>query len=148
MHFAEVEVDPETGLVKVTDYLAVQDIGKAINPGMVEGQVQGAVQMGIGYALSEEVRIDSNGNPLNHGFESYTLLTAADMPPVRVLLVEEGGDDGPYGAKSVGECAAVPVAAAVVNAVNHALGTELSQLPLTPEKIISAFKQKGKEQII
>jgi CO/xanthine dehydrogenase Mo-binding subunit len=148
VHFAEVEVDPETGLVKVTDYLAVQDIGKAINPGMVEGQVQGAVQMGIGYALSEEVRIDSNGNPLNHGFESYTLLTAADMPPVRVLLVEEGGDDGPYGAKSVGECAAVPVAAAVVNAVNHALGTELSQLPLTPEKIISAFKQKGKEQII
>jgi len=145
VHFSEVEVDTETGLTKVIDYLAVQDIGKAINPGMVEGQVQGAVQMGIGYALSEELRFNDHGISLNHSFQNYNLLTARDMPEVSVLLVEEGGDYGPFGAKSVGECSAAPVAAAVVNAVNQALGTQLSKLPLTPEKILNALKQQSKE---
>ncbi|MEL7567385.1 MAG: molybdopterin cofactor-binding domain-containing protein [Dehalobacterium sp.] len=140
VHFCEVEVDTETGRTKVIDYLAVQDIGKAINPGMVEGQVQGAVQMGIGYALSEELKFNDHGISLNHSFDNYNLLTAADMPEVSVLLMEEGGDHGPFGAKSVGECSAAPVAAAVVNAVNHALGTQLSELPLTPEKILNALK--------
>ncbi|WP_432666951.1 molybdopterin cofactor-binding domain-containing protein [Wukongibacter baidiensis] len=139
-HFAEVEVDTLTGLARVTDYLAVQDIGKAINRGMVEGQVQGAVQLGIGYALCEEIKIDDNGKVINDSFAKYHVINAPDMPDVKVLLVEDGGDDGPFGAKSVGEIATVPVAAAVVNAVNNALGTNLSDLPLTPEKIIEALK--------
>lgn len=140
VHFAEVEVDTKTGMVKVTDYLAVHDIGKAINPGMVEGQIQGGVQMGIGYALYEEVRIGSDGSVLNSSFTNYHVLNAPDMPTVKTLLIEQGGDDGPYGAKSVGEIAFVPVAAAVINAVNNALGTALSDMPLTPEKIIATAR--------
>lgn len=139
VHFAEVEVDTMTGRVRVTDYLAVHDIGKAINPGMVEGQIQGGVQMGIGYALYEEIRIGNDGRILNSSLANYQVINAPDMPTVKTLLIEQGGDEGPYGAKSVGEIAFVPVAAAVINAVNNALGTALSDMPLTPEKILAAL---------
>jgi len=139
VHFAEVEVDTKTGRVRVTDYLAVHDIGKAINPGMVEGQIQGGVQMGIGYALYEEVKIGSDGRILNTSLANYHVLNAPDMPTVKTLLIEQGGDEGPYGAKSVGEIAFVPVAATVINAVNNALGTSLSDMPLTPEKILASI---------
>jgi xanthine dehydrogenase molybdenum-binding subunit len=142
VHFAEVEVDTKTGKVKVTDYLAVHDIGKAINPGMVEGQIQGGVQMGIGYALYEEVKIGNDGRILNSSFANYHVVNAPDMPLVKTLLIEQGGDEGPYGAKSVGEIAFVPVAAAVINAVNNALGTALSDMPLAPEKIIAALQSR------
>lgn len=140
VHFAEVEVDTATGRVKVSDYLAAHDIGKAINPGMVEGQIQGGVQMGIGYALYEEIRIGRDGRILTNSFKNYHVLNAPDMPEVKALLIEAGGDEGPFGAKSIGEIAMVPVAAAVVNAVNNALNTSLSELPLTPEKILAALK--------
>ena len=124
-----------TGLARVTDFLAVADVGRAINRGMVEGQYRGAVQMGIGYALCEEIALDDLGRPRPGGFKDYHLVNAPDMPDVAVLLVEHEGDDGPYGAKSVGEIATVPTAAAVVNAVNHALGTRITTLPATPEKV-------------
>lgn len=137
VHFTEVEVDTMTGRVRVLDYLAAHDIGKAINPGMVEGQIQGGVQMGIGYALYEEMKIADDGNIINNSFKNYHVLNAPDMPAVKTLLIEQGGDEGPYGAKSIGEIAFVPVAAAVVNAVNNALGTCMSNLPLTPEKILT-----------
>ncbi|EGW37176.1 aldehyde oxidase and xanthine dehydrogenase, molybdopterin binding domain protein [Desulfosporosinus sp. OT] len=139
VHFAEVEVDTLTGRVRVSDYLAVHDIGKAINPGMVEGQIQGGVQMGIGYALYEEIKIGNDGRILNSSLANYHVINAPDMPTVKTLLIEQGGDEGPYGAKSVGEIAFVPVAAAVINAVNNALGTSLSDMPLTPEKILAAL---------
>ncbi len=142
VQFAEVEVDTETGLTRVTDFLAVGDVGRAINRGMVEGQFQGAVQMGIGYALCEEVKIDEQGKPVNNSFKKYHLVNAPDMPDVQVLLIEHEGDDGPFGAKSVGEISAVPTAAAVINAVNHALGTSLSDMPLTPEKLLAAVKNR------
>ncbi|WP_148137218.1 xanthine dehydrogenase family protein molybdopterin-binding subunit [Candidatus Formimonas warabiya] len=139
-HFAEVKVDRSTGLVKVTDYLAVHDIGQVINRSMCEGQVQGAVQMGIGYALCEEIALNARGQVINDSLKNYHVINAPDMPKVRVLLLERGGDDGPFGAKGIGEVAVVPVAAAVVNAVNHALGTDLSLLPLTPKKIVMAIR--------
>jgi xanthine dehydrogenase molybdenum-binding subunit len=139
VHFAEVRVDTATGMIDVTDYLAVQDVGKAINPAMVEGQIQGSVHMGIGYALSEEVAIESNGRTKSTGFKDYHIINAVSMPNVRTLLIEDGGDEGPFGAKSVGEIAMVPVAATVVNGVNNALGTSLSDLPLTPEKVTAAI---------
>ena len=146
-HFAEVEVDTCTGLVRVVDYLAVHDVGQAINRMMVEGQIQGGVQMGIGMALCEELKIGADGRTVNNSFRKYDVINAPDMPEVKVLLVEEGGDDGPFGAKSVGEIALVPVAAAVVNAVNHALGSDLSDLPLTPQKIIrSIYGAKSTER--
>jgi xanthine dehydrogenase molybdenum-binding subunit len=137
--FAEVVVDRWTGLTRVTDFLAVGDVGQAINRKMVEGQFQGAVQMGIGFALCEEIGLDGAGRPAPSGFKNYHLVNAPDMPDVRVLLVEHPGDDGPYGAKSVGEIATVPAAPAIVNAVNRALGTTLAQLPLTPERVLAAL---------
>ena len=141
VHFADVEVDTETGRVKITDYLAAHDIGKAINPGMVEGQIQGGVQMGIGYALYEEIRIAKDGSLLSSSFKNYHVINVSDMPKVKTLLIEQGGDEGPYGAKSIGEIALVPVAATVINAVNNALGTSLSDMPLTPEKILVAINR-------
>jgi xanthine dehydrogenase molybdenum-binding subunit len=141
VQFAEVEADTLTGLVRVTDFLAVADVGRAINRGMVDGQYRGAVQMGIGYALTEEVLLDDNGRPRPGGFKNYHLVNAPDMPDVDVLLVEHEGDDGPFGAKSVGEIATVPTAAAVVNALNHALGTAITTLPVTPERVLYALEE-------
>jgi xanthine dehydrogenase molybdenum-binding subunit len=139
VQFAEVEVDTATGLVAVNDFLAVADVGRAINRGMVEAQYQGAVQMGIGYALYEHLDVDERGRSGIDGFKNYHIVNAPDMPDIQVLLVEHEGDDGPFSAKSVGEIATVPTAAAVVNAVNNALGTELSDLPLVPERIVGAL---------
>ncbi|TPN35226.1 molybdopterin cofactor-binding domain-containing protein [Mesorhizobium sp. B1-1-6] len=138
-HFAEVEVDRLTGRVRVTDYLAAHDVGRAINPMLVEGQIHGGIQIGIGYALYEDVAIDPvTGRMRGDSFSRYTLANASEMPPMRVLLIEEGEPTGPFGAKAVGEIATVPVAAAVVNAVNNALGTELTDLPLSPERILAS----------
>jgi CO/xanthine dehydrogenase Mo-binding subunit len=145
VQFAEVEVDCATGLVAVTDFLAVGDVGQAINRGMVHAQFQGAVQMGIGYALYEHMDVDEAGRSGVDGFKNYHVVNAPDMPDIEVLLVEHAGDDGPFGAKSVGEIAMVPTAAAVINAVNHALGTSLSDLPATPEKILAALDPEDGE---
>lgn len=141
-HFAEVEVDTYTGMVKVMNYLAVHDVGRAINRGMVEGQIQGAVQMGIGYALTEEIKIDKNGMPKTKNFKDYVVINAPDMPHVRTKILEFGGDDGPFEAKSIGEVAIVPVMAAIANAVNNALGTNITSFPLTPEKIVAEIIKK------
>jgi CO/xanthine dehydrogenase Mo-binding subunit len=143
VQFAEVEVDVLTGLVRVTDFLAVADVGQAINRGMIEGQYRGAIQMGIGYALCEDVALDERGRPAPGGFKNYHLVNAPDMPAVRVLMVEHEGDDGPYGAKSVGEIATVPPAAAVINALNHAHGTTIATLPATPERVLAALAEPG-----
>lgn len=142
VHLAEVEVDTLTGLVRVTDFMAVHDVGKAINPRLLKGQVYGGVQMGIGMALTEELTYKPDGRPKNDSFSRYHLINTPDMPPVQVLLVEEEEPGGPFGAKSIGEICTVPTAAAVVNAVNRALGTELTELPLTPERIIEALDRK------
>jgi xanthine dehydrogenase molybdenum-binding subunit len=138
-HFARVRVDTLTGMVRVTDYLAAHDVGRAINPKLLRGQIYGGVQMGLGMALCEELKYDPKGYPLSASFARYDLVNAPDMPEVEVVLVEEGEPGGPYGAKSIGEIATVPVAPAVVNAINRALGTELTRLPLTPERILAAL---------
>jgi len=130
-----------TGLVRVTEMLTAVDIGRVINRAMVEGQCRGAIQAGIGSALLEEVAVDAEGRAGSGGFKNYHLVNAADMPPVTVLLIEHEGDDGPYGAKSVGEIATVPTAGAIVNAVNRALGTAMTRLPLTPERIVATLAE-------
>jgi len=142
VNFAEVEVDTYTGLVKIEDFVAVHDVGKVINGGMAEGQVQGGVQMAIGYALYEDLSITPQGMVRNDSFKRYNLINMPDMPKVRTYFVEEGGDHGPFGAKSLGEIATVAGAAAVVNAVNNALGTDLTELPLTPDKILAALSER------
>ncbi|MGE5632693.1 MAG: xanthine dehydrogenase family protein molybdopterin-binding subunit [Caulobacteraceae bacterium] len=141
-NFVEVEVDTVTGMVKILDFLAVHDIGKAINPGFVAGQIHGAVQMGIGMALSEDIAFDSKGRIQNDRFGRYLVVNAPDMPDVKVLLIEEGEDSGPYGAKSVGEIAAVAAAPAVINAINNALDINIDVLPATPERIMCKIKEK------
>lgn len=143
-HFAEVRVDTLTGLIRVTDYLAVHDIGRAINPMLVEGQIHGGIQIGIGMALCEDVANDpETGRMGGDSFARYILANSLDMPPIGVRLVEAGEPTGPFGAKAVGEIATIPVAAAVVNAVNHALGTELSRLPLVPARVLDALEPAG-----
>ena len=141
-NFAEVAVDTYTGLVRILEIVAVHDVGKAINPGFVEGQIHGGIQMGLGMALTEDLPFDQKtGAPKVEGLRKYHLINAPDMPPIRIFLIEKGEEHGPFGAKSVGELAAVPIVPAVVNAVNHALGTSLTTLPLTPERILSALNQ-------
>lgn len=140
VNFAEAEVDTLTGLVKITDFLSVNDIGQAINRQMVFNQIGGGVQMAAGFALCEDLGINSKGVPTKDSLKKYNTLNAVDMPAVKAILVEEGGDKGPFGAKSIGEISTVPGAAAIVNAVNNALGTSIRELPLTPERIVEAFR--------
>ena len=146
VHFAEVTVDRFTGLVQVNRYLAVHDIGQSINRNFVEVQIYGGIQMGIGMALCEELEYGADGMPKARNFDKYHMINMPDMPDVDVMLIEDEEPGGPYGAKSIGEICTVPVAAAVVNAVNRALGTSLTYLPLTPPKIISALKTESGEQ--
>ena len=142
-HFAQVTVDKLTGLVHVDKYLAVHDIGQAINRSSVDGQIYGGVQMGIGMALCEELAYTPDGMPKAENFDKYHMINAPDMPDVDIMLIEDFEPGGPYGAKSIGEITTVPVAAAIVNAVNRAIGTSLTELPLTPAKIIEAISKKA-----
>jgi CO/xanthine dehydrogenase Mo-binding subunit len=142
---AEVEVDPETGQVTLLRYCAAQDVGRAINPLTVHGQVQGAVAQGIGMALSEGL-IFRDGRVANAGFLDYKIPSALDLPPIETVLVEAPAQDGPFGAKGVGEPPIVPVPAAIANAIFNAIGVRVTSLPITPEKLrraISAQRQSG-----
>lgn len=129
-HFVKARVDTETGEVKILEYTAVHDVGKAINPMAVEGQIEGAIQIGMGYALSEELKYDEKGKVKNPSFKNYRLMKTTDMPEIRVGLIEALEDYGPYGAKSIGECSIVPAAGAIVNAVANALDQEFHSIPL------------------
>ena len=142
--FAEVEVNIETGAVQVLRMAAVHDVGRAINPLMLEGQIEGGIQMGLGYGLTEELKIDpKTGVVTNALTKKYGMFKAKDMPKITVDTVELGEEHGPFGAKSIGEIATVAVGAAVVNAVNRAIGAQVVDLPATPERIRKAIKGKG-----
>lgn len=142
VHFAETLTDTLTGMVEVTDYLAVHDVGRAINPRLLRGQIYGGVQMGVGMALSEELVYDSKGRPKSASLSRYTMVNAPSMPNVGVLLVEEGEPGGPFGGKSIGEICTVPVAPAIANAVNASLGTSMTELPFSPERILAALSAR------
>lgn len=140
--FAEVEVDKYTGLVNIIDSLAVHDIGKSINPMLVEGQIQGGAQFSLGMALMEDIEIDKRGNVKSTNFSKYHIINSTSMPYVKTLTVEENEPYGPYGAKSVGEMATVAPAPAVVNAINYALDINITDYPASPELIISELEKK------
>jgi CO/xanthine dehydrogenase Mo-binding subunit len=135
---AEVEVDTDTGIVTVKKLTAAYDVGKALNPMSVEGQIEGASAMGLGYAISEKV-IWENGKFVNDNFKDYRLPGAADVPPVESLLIEPIDPDGPFGAKGMAEAALVPMAPAIANAVYDAIGVRITELPITPEKILRSL---------
>src|SRR6185295_10653952 len=140
-HAAEVEVDRATGHIRVLDFVAAHDIGRAINPTMVEGQIVGGVAMGLGAVLGEEL-IYENGRPVNPAYLNYALPRAADLPRIRSILIEDPDPNGPYGAKSIGELGVIPVAPAVANAIYDAVGIRLRELPFTPDKVLAALAEK------
>jgi CO/xanthine dehydrogenase Mo-binding subunit len=142
---AEVAVDRETGRVTLTRLTTAQDVGKAINPLSVEGQIQGAAAQSAGMALWEELMIDEEGQVLNPRLLDYRMPTAADLPMIETIVVETEGGDGPHGAKGVGEPPMVPPAAAVANAVAAALGTRIYDLPITPERVWRTLKESTRE---
>src|SRR5258707_7334702 len=144
--FVEVEVDCETGQVRVTRAVNVLDLGKAINPTLATGQVEGAVAMALGYALSEEVKFDEHGRVRNAGFVDYKVMSTLDMPQMTTILVEDTEYTGPFGAKSAGEVPTNGMAPAIANAIYDALGVRIRSLPITPEKLLQALdEQKHRE---
>lgn len=141
-HGVEVEVDTETGKVKILKYVAAHDIGRAINPLLLEGQIEGGALMGIGFALSERL-IYQNGYLKNGNFLDYKILTVRDAVPVETVIIETDEKEGPYGAKGIGEPGLVPSAPAIANAIYDAIGVRIKDLPITPEKILKALKEKA-----
>jgi CO/xanthine dehydrogenase Mo-binding subunit len=138
-HICDVEVDRETGHVKVLRYTAVQDVGRAIHPSYVEGQIQGGVTQGIGWALSEEYIYDKQGRLDNPGFLDYRIPVASDMPMIEAVMVEVPNPRHPFGARGVGEVPIVPPMAAVANAVFDATGLRMRDLPISPPKLRAAI---------
>ena len=131
----------ETGKVNVIDYYAVHDSGKIVNPIMAEGQVQGGVAQGIGYALTEELVV-KDGKILNPNLTDYLIPSIKDVPEIKVYFVEAVYPEGPFGAKGLGEPCLMPVAAAIANAVRNATGVRITKIPMTPEKVYFALKKK------
>jgi CO/xanthine dehydrogenase Mo-binding subunit len=140
-HLCDVEVDPETGQVTILRYTAVQDVGKAIHPSYVEGQVQGGAVQGIGWALNEEYIYDKSGRMDNPGFLDYRCPVASDLPMVDAVLVEVPNPRHPFGAKGVGEVPIVPPMAAVANAIRDAIGIRMHHLPMSPPKVLAALEE-------
>jgi len=135
-HLVEVSVDEETGVVTVHNYVAAQDVGFAINPATVEGQIHGGVLQGLGWALYEGIPYDEDGQPLAASLMEYTLPRARMSPPIEAILVQVPSESGPYGAKGVGEPPAIPGAAAVANAIKDAVGIRMTSLPIRPADIL------------
>ena len=141
-HICDVEVDPETGRVEILRYAAVQDVGKAIHPSYVEGQMQGGVAQGIGWALNEEYIYDEDGVLENPGFLDYRIPVASDLPMIDTVLVEVANPTHPYGVRGVGEVPIVPPLAAVANAVYAATGVRMRSLPISPPRLVEALERK------
>ena len=142
VHVAEVEVDPDTGAVTVLRYLVAQEVGKAINPEGILGQIQGGVAQGIGYALYEELEVGQDARYRQRSLEAYRVPIALDVPRVEAVLLEHPDAAGPYGAKGTAEPPVVPVAAAIGNAIADAIGAEVNVVPMTPEQVLRALASK------
>jgi len=139
---AEVDVDDETGEVEVLRIVAAHDCGTPINPMLVEGQIEGGISMGIGFALQEEILFDDAGRQVNPNLTNYIVPTSLDMPEIDVDIVTSYDPTGPFGAKGVGEPTAVPTAAAILNAIHDAVGVRIVSLPATSEKVLAAIHAK------
>ena len=138
---AEVEVNKTTGEVKVIYLSAAHDLGKVINPLLAEGQIQGAVAQGIGFALFEDLKLENGSTESN--FRKYRIAKATDMPKIDTIFVETDDPNGPYGAKGLAEPALTPIAPAIANAIYNAVGIRLKELPMTPEKVLAALKAEN-----
>ncbi len=139
-HVCDVEVDPGTGQVTVLRYTAFQDVGRALNPPAIEGQMQGSVVQGLGWALTEGFDYGPDGRLRNASLLDYRMPTALDVPPIDCVIIETPVPNVPYGVRGVGEVPIVPVAGAVANAVARAIGVRVWQMPMTPERVLRAMK--------
>ena len=136
---------PETGFVELKSYASVQDVGFAINPLSVEGQLEGGSVQGMGIGLWEEYIYDDSGRLRNAGLLDYRMPTAADVPDIDSTLVEVPSEDGPYGARGVGEPSITAGGAAIANAIADAIGARVSDMPATPERVLRAMGKLGAE---
>jgi len=138
-HLAEIEVDVDLGTVRVLKVTAAHDVGRAINPTLIEGQIEGGVAQGLGMALMEEF-FPGKGENLH----DYLIPTAGDIPPVESILIEEASSIGPFGAKGIGEQAVIPTAPAILNAIHDAIGVRIYKVPATPDRVRAAILAKAK----
>lgn len=144
-HIVDVEVDPETGKVDILRYTAIQDAGKAIHPSYVEGQIQGGVVQGIGWALNEEYFFNEEGGMVNSSFLDYRMPTSLDLPMIDTVIVEVANPGHPYGVRGVGEVPIVPPMAAIANAIHDAIGTRMEELPMSPGAVLKALWDQNGE---
>ena len=146
-HMVDVEVDPDTGKVTILRFTAFQDAGKAIHPSYVEGQIQGGVAQGIGWALNEEYFVNDQGHMVNSSYLDYRMPTSLDLPMIDTVVVEVANPNHPYGVRGVGEVCIVPPMAAIANAVYDAIGVRMDALPINPGRILEALwgKENGAE---
>jgi len=135
-------VDPETGKVDVIRYTAFQDVGTAVHPSYVEGQIQGGVAQGIGWALNEEYVFSEDGTMLNSSFLDYRMPTSLDLPMIEAVIVEVPNPGHPFGVRGVGEVPIVPPMAAIANAVYDAIGVRIRRLPINPPTVLEAIWAK------
>src|SRR5262249_38511876 len=143
-HVVDVEVDPDTGKVTILRYTAVQDVGKAVHPGYVEGQMQGGAVQGIGWALNEEYVYNDKGELTNASFLDYRMPTSLDLPMIDTVLVEVANPGHPYGLRGVGGVPIVRPRAAIANVIYRAVGVRMRQLPMSPARVVKELLAKGK----
>ncbi len=144
-HLARVEVDPVTGNVTVLRYAVCQEVGRAINPKSIEGQIQGAVAQGIGYALCESMRFAETGAIIENTLQGYRLPLIGDIPRVEYVVMEHAGEDGPFGAKGAGEAAVLLPPAVIACAVSDAIGVPIRKIPVTPEDVLAALEERERD---
>jgi len=142
---AEVEVDTMTGEVQVLGIWAAHDVGRAINPRGIEGQIEGGIAQGLGQALMEEYKT-VNGYTTTPSLAKYILPTALDVPKINSIIIEDPDPRSPLGAKGIGEPALIPTAPAIINAIYDAVGVRITSLPATPEKILAALEEKARRE--
>ena len=138
-HIVDVEVDKETGHVTILRYTAVQDVGKAVYPSYVEGQIQGGAAQGVGWALNEEYIYSDEGRLENPGFLDYRIPVASDLPMIEAVMVEVANPTHPFGVRGVGEVPIIPPMAAIANAIDDAVGVRMTDLPMSPPKVLAAL---------
>jgi CO/xanthine dehydrogenase Mo-binding subunit len=146
-HLVDVEVDPETGRVTILRYTVAQDAGRAIHPSYVEGQYQGGVAQGVGWALNEEYVYGPDGKLQNPGFLDYRMPVASDLPMIDAIIVEVPNPRHPYGVRGVGETPIVPTMAAIANAIESATGIRFTELPMSPPRVLKALKERARRQV-
>ena len=135
-------VDLTTGEVKVLRVVAAHDVGRAVNPLAVEGQIEGGIVMGIGYALTEEFRVEA-GQVKSDNLARYRIPSIRHMPEVHAIILEHPTAEGPFGAKGVGEVTSIPTAPAILNAVYNACGVRFTRLPATPQRVLAALREQN-----